>query len=82
MCADNDAAGADKDAPLDAEHKASANVLPQFALPVDAEHKATVLAIPSLARPHMLAFHCSWLGFFTSFVSTRFIRAAGVPGLG
>eukprot|EP00959_Pyramimonas_sp_CCMP1952_P288432 6031438-Pyramimonas_sp.AAC.1 len=52
--------------------------LSQFALPVDAEHKSTVLAIISFARPHMLAFHCSWLGFFTTFVST-FAAAPMIP---
>lgn len=52
--------------------------LAQFALPVDAEHKSTVLAIVSFARPHMLAFHCSWLGFFTTFVST-FAAAPMIP---
>eukprot|EP00958_Prasinococcus_capsulatus_P024314 scaffold3768_cov376-Prasinococcus_capsulatus_cf.AAC.29 len=42
----------------------------KFALPVDSEHKALKISICSIARPHMRAFHLSWMAFFTSFFST------------
>ncbi|GMH20728.1 hypothetical protein Nepgr_022570 [Nepenthes gracilis] len=42
----------------------------RFALPVDSEHKATVFPIFSVAKPHMRAFHLSWLQFFSCFVSS------------
>lgn len=49
-----------------------------FVLPVDSEHKATVLKPYSFSGVHMVSFHASWLGFFTTFVST-FAPAALLP---
>ncbi|KAL8138157.1 hypothetical protein V2J09_004158 [Rumex salicifolius] len=43
---------------------------PKFALPVDSENKATKLSILSCGKPHMRAFHLSWVQFFACFVST------------
>ncbi|WIA38039.1 hypothetical protein OEZ86_001410 [Tetradesmus obliquus] len=51
---------------------------PSFALPVDTEHKATIMRPWYFARPHMPAFHLSWLAFFAAFVST-FAPAALLP---
>jgi len=31
------------------------------------DDKATEIKLLSFARPHMRAFHCSWMGFFTAF---------------
>ena len=31
------------------------------------DDKATEIRLKSFARPHMRAFHCSWMGFFMAF---------------
>ena len=33
----------------------------------DQDDKATEIKLMSFKRPHMRAFHCSWMGFFTAF---------------
>jgi hypothetical protein len=39
-------------------------------MPVDSENKACALRPWTFSFPHMVSFHCSWLGFFVTFVST------------
>ncbi|KAK9839619.1 hypothetical protein WJX81_001376 [Elliptochloris bilobata] len=41
----------------------------KFSVPVDTEHKSKTIRLFSLCRPHMLAFHLNWLGFFITFLS-------------
>jgi len=47
-------------------------------MPVDSENKACALRPWSFSFPHMVSFHCSWLGFFVTFVST-FAAAPMIP---
>lgn len=51
-----------------------------YKLPVDAESKACCLHLLSCDRPHMRAFHVSWLAFFLTFLAT-FAPAALLPVL-
>lgn len=51
-----------------------------YSLPVDTENKACRLQLWSFARPHMRAFHISWLAFFLTFLAT-FAPAALLPVL-
>ena len=52
----------------------------EYSLPVDPDQddKATVIRLCNFSRPHMRAFHCSWIGFFIAF----FIWFAIAPLLG
>lgn len=52
----------------------------RFKLPVDVEHKAVQLQLLQLARPHMMAFHLSWICLFLTFTTT-FAPAALLPVL-
>ena len=52
----------------------------QFRLPVDVEHKAVVLRLLGVSRPHMMAFHLSWVCLFVTFTAT-FAPAALLPVL-
>lgn len=52
----------------------------RFKLPVDVEHKAVQLRLLQLARPHMMAFHLSWICMFLTFTTT-FAPAALLPVL-
>jgi len=40
-----------------------------YALPIDPDQddKATEIRLCNFSRPHMRAFHCSWIGFFIAF---------------
>lgn len=51
-----------------------------FTLPVDSEkgYRATELKMLSFTRPHMRAFHASWICFFTSFF-VQFSQAPLLP---
>jgi hypothetical protein len=54
-------------------------------MPVDSENKACALRPWTFSFPHMVSFHCSWLGFFVTFVSTfaaaPMVRNAPPPSL-
>ena len=41
----------------------------EYALAIDDQQddKAVEIKLCSLAKPHMMAFHCSWWGFFVAF---------------
>lgn len=52
----------------------------QFKLPVDAENKAVRLQLLQCGRPHMMAFHLSWICLFLTFTTT-FAPAALLPVL-
>ncbi|KAL1365532.1 hypothetical protein HN51_013554 [Arachis hypogaea] len=46
------------------------NETQKWSVAVDSENKATEFRLMSIAKPHMRAFHLSWISFFSCFVSS------------